>query len=113
MKALEPIKVISSEAQGLYACKTVLGWCVVGQIGVNKAYLKEMKCNNIYVHEANPLKRATRHFALKGPVRETDTAMLRRMYETDFREPRLQPSTSSSKFKEFFFNDARSMELMD
>ena len=114
VKALEPIKVISSEAQGPYAYKTVLGWCVVGPMGVNKAYLKEMKCNNIYVHEVNSIKRANHHFALKGPVRETDIAtMLRRMYEADFTEPQLQPSTSSSKFKEFSFNDARFMELMD
>ena len=114
VKALELIKVISSEAQGPHAHKTVLGWCVVGPIGVNKAYLKEMKCNNDIIHEANSVKRANPHFVLKGSVRETDIAtMLRRMYETDFTEPQLQPSTSSSKFKEFSFNDARSMELMD
>ena len=35
------------------------------------------------------------------------------MYETDFTEPHLQPSASSSKLKEFSFNDARFMELMD
>ena len=64
VKALEPIKVMSSEVQGPYAYKTVLGWCAVGAMGVNKAYLKEMKCNNIYVHEANPIKRANHHFAL-------------------------------------------------
>ena len=73
-----------------------------------------MKCNNIYVHEANSVKRANHHFALKGPLRETDIATkFRRMYETDFTEPQLQPSTSSSKFKEFSFNDAKLMELMD
>ena len=83
-------------------------------MGVNKANLKEMKCNNIYVHEANSLKRANHHFALKGPVRETDIAtILCRMYETDFTEPQQQPSTSSYSFKEFSFNDTRFMELMD
>ena len=106
VKALESIKIISSKAQGPYAYKTMLGWCVVGPVGVNKAYLNEMKCNNIYVHEANSIKRANHHFALKGPVRETGIAtMLRKMYETEFTEPQLQPSTSSSKFKEFSFND--------
>ena len=85
VEALKPIKVISSKTQGPYAYKTVLGWCVVGPMGVNKAKLKEMKFNNIYVHEENSVKRAKHHFALKGPVRETDIAtMLRRMYETDF-----------------------------
>ena len=80
VKALEPIKVISSEVHGPYAYKTVLGWCVVGTMGVNKANLKEVKCNNIYVHEANPVKRANHHFALKGPVREVDIAtMLQRI----------------------------------
>ena len=114
VKALEPIKVIPSEAQGPYAYKTVLGCCVVGPMGVNKAYLKEMKCNNIYVHEVNSIKRANHHFALKGAVKETDIAtMLRRMYEAGFTKPQLQPSTSSSKFKEFSFNDARFMELID
>ena len=92
----------------------MLGWCVVGPTGVNKAYLKEMKCNNIYVHEGNSIKRANHHFALKGPVRETDIAtMLRKIYETYFTESHLQPSTSSSKFKGLYFNNARLMELMD
>ena len=73
VKALEPIKVIPCcKVQGPYAYKTVLVWCVVGPMGVNKVHLKEMKCNNIYVYEANSVKRANHHFALKGPVRETD-----------------------------------------
>ena len=113
-KALEPLKVISIKAQGPYAYKIVLGWCPVGPMGVNKANLKEMKFNNIYVHEANSVKRANHHFALKGPVREADIAtIIQRMYETDFTEDQLQPSTSSSWFKEFSFNDARFMEVMD
>ena len=96
-KELEPIKVISNKAQGPYAYKIVLGWCPVGPMGVNKANLKEMKFNNIYVHEANSVKRANHHFALKGPVREADIAtIIQRMYETDFTEHQLQPSTSSS-----------------
>ena len=33
-------------------------WCVIGPMGVNKANLKEMKCNNIYVHEANLFKKS-------------------------------------------------------
>ena len=52
MKALEPIKVISSEVQGAYAYKNVFEWCIVGPMAVNKMNLKEMKCNNISVHEA-------------------------------------------------------------
>ena len=36
VKALEPIKVMSSKPQGPYAYKTVFGWCVVGPMGVNK-----------------------------------------------------------------------------
>ena len=73
-----------------------------------------MKYNNIYVHEANLVKRADHHFALKIRVRETDlTTVLRGMYDTDLTEPQLQPSTSSSKFKEFFFSYASSMELKD
>ena len=60
------------------------------------------------------LKRANHHFPLKLPVRETDTTtMLRRMYQTDFTELQLQPSTTSSKFKEFSFSDARFVKLMD
>ena len=53
-----------SKEQGPYT--TVLRWCVVGPMSVNKANLKETKCNNTYVHEANSLKRANHHFALKG-----------------------------------------------
>ena len=56
--ALQPIKVILSKAKGPYAYKTGLGWCVVGPMGVNKAYLKEMNCNNISVHEANSIKKS-------------------------------------------------------
>ena len=83
-------------------------------MGLNKTNLKGIQCNNIYVHEAKLVKRANRHFALEGPRREKDIATnLRRMYETEFTEFHLQPSTSSSKLKEFFFNDARLTELMD
>ena len=92
----------------------MLGWCIVGPIGLNKANWKEMKYNNIYVHEANSVKRANHYFALKGPVRETDIAtMLRRICETDFTGPQVQPSTSSSIFKKFSFNYARFMEVID
>ena len=116
VKTMEAIKVISSLGQGPYAYNTEVGWCVVGPMGVNKSSLKGMKCNNIYVHEENSAKRSNHHFALKGPVRETDIAtMLQRMYETDFTEAHLQPSTSPFRFrfKKVFFNDARFIELMD
>ena len=59
---------------------SVLGWCAVVPMGVNKANFKEMKCNHIYVHEANSVKSTNHHFALKGLVRENDIAtMLQRM----------------------------------
>ena len=89
VKALELIKVISSEAQGPYAHKTVLGWCVVGPMSVNKAYLKEKKGNNNIIHEANSVKRANPHFVLKGSVRETDIAT---MYEGCMRQNLLKLS---------------------
>ena len=41
-----------------------------------EANLKEMKHNNIHVHETNSVKRANHHFALKGPVKDTDIATL-------------------------------------
>ena len=114
IQTLQPIKVNPSKAWSPYAYKTVLGWCVFGPMGVNKANLKEMKCNSTYVHKANSVKKAYQHFALKGPVRETNIAIILGMiYETDFTEPQLQPLKSSSWFKEFSFTDARNMELMD
>ena len=83
-------------------------------MGLNKINLKVMKCNNIYVHEANSVKRTNHLFALKGPVRETDiTTLLRRMYKADFTEPQLLLSTSFFQFKELFFNDAKFFDLMD
>ena len=68
VKALEPIKAISSKAQGLYAYKTVLRCCVVRPIGVNKTKFKEMKCNKSLA------KRAYHHFVFKSSIRETDKA---------------------------------------
>ena len=47
-KALKPIKVISSKAKGPYVYKTIIGWCAVGPMGVNKASSKEMSYNIIY-----------------------------------------------------------------
>ena len=73
IQTLQPIKVNPSKAQSPYAYKTVRGWCVFDPMGVNKANLKEMKCNSTYVHEASSVK-AYKYFALKGPVRETDIA---------------------------------------
>ena len=53
--------------------------CLDGALlGVNKPYLKEMKCNNNIIHEANLVKRANPHFLLKGSVRETDIATMLR-----------------------------------
>ena len=113
MEILE-IKVISSKEQGPDAYKTVLRWCVVGPMGVIKANFKEVKCNNIYVHDANSFKRSNHHFPLKGPIRGTDIATtLQRMYETDFTKLQLQPSTTPFRFKKFSFSDARCMKLRD
>ena len=32
MKALEPMKIIFGKKDGIYAYKTLLGWCIVGTI---------------------------------------------------------------------------------
>ena len=50
-RALEPVEVLPSQDRGLFACKTFLGWCVVGPLtktGKNRS----ISCNGIAVQDA-------------------------------------------------------------
>ena len=51
-EALEPKDVTSSRGSGLCAVKTILGWCVVGQISCNCKNGDKVSCNRVSVKEA-------------------------------------------------------------
>ena len=52
VEALEPKAVISSRDSGLYAVKTILGWCVVGPISYSSKNGDKISCNCVSVEEA-------------------------------------------------------------
>ena len=60
-KALEPIKVISSQDNGPYAVKSRLGWCIVGPLQ-NSSHQATHNCNKIWV---NPVIPDALNFTLK------------------------------------------------
>ena len=43
-KVLEPVEIIASQEEGLYAYKTKLGWCLVGPT-VSKENGETLRCN--------------------------------------------------------------------
>ena len=54
-EALESKEVISRRENGLYAVKTILGWCVVGPISCTSKNGDKVRCNRVSVEEAGSL----------------------------------------------------------
>ena len=68
-KALYPLEVIPSEQGGPYAFKTLLGWYIVGTIGVT-TFDTKMASNQISVQEKVSRNVASHYFAMKTEVRD-------------------------------------------
>ena len=85
-EALEPMKVINSENGGLYAFKTVFGWCVVGPVNSTQEKRK-FCCNRTTVMEAGINEIAKNHFEKRNSIVETDIKqMLNKMYKFDIQK---------------------------
>ena len=67
LQALEPTQIINSEADGPYAYKTELGWCIVGLIGQNNDD-RSLKCNKIVVKEVISGNVANHHFEIQNKI---------------------------------------------
>ena len=65
-KDLEPLEVIPSEQGGLYAFKTLLGWCIAGTIG-ETTFGTTVVCNRISVQD-----KVSKNVASHDFVRETE-----------------------------------------
>ena len=63
MKALEPLKIISSKDGGPYAYQSKLGWCIVGPIQ-NFGHQNSLKFNRVAVKDAPTSKLSRYHFLI-------------------------------------------------
>ena len=117
-KALEPIKVISSQNGGPYAFQTLLGWCVVGPIqGTPKSGKDGFNCNRILVDNSESHDPAMHCFAVKEEVADIGiTEMSQRLCLRDFNEPDLLGKNKSIielDAEEISSNDMKFIKLMN
>ena len=71
-RALEPVQVIASRDGGPYAMKTVLGWCIVGQIARINSRNGSLTCNRIALREARGNKIANHYFAVEEQIKSNE-----------------------------------------
>ena len=87
MKALEPMQVIASENGSPYACRTRLGWCIVGPImnGDNK---DSISCHRVADRDLSTSQMSLHHFGIKDSIKDvTLEEMFKMIYKNDFSEP--------------------------
>ena len=78
MKALEPMKVISSVDSSPYAYRRRLGWCIVGP-NINMVGKKSIGCNRVAVIDATSSNISSYHFVVKEAMKEV---RLEEMFQT-------------------------------
>ena len=84
VEALQPLEVIPSQQDGPYAYRTILGWCVVGQIVDEKP--DAVSCNWIAVPQAENGSIA-KHFQVQNKCEDIGIKeMLRKIYMSDFQD---------------------------
>ena len=98
LPALVPTEFIRSEADGPYAYKTKLGWCIVGPIAQGNKGKETMTCNRIAVKEINSSNLANHHFQIKTEVKDVSIEeMFKKIYNQDFCEDKLATLGQSVK----------------
>ena len=115
-RALEPVQVIASRDGGPYAMKTVLGWCIVGQIARINSRNGSLTCNRIAVREAGSSKIADYYFAVEEQIKSNEEihSMLKKIYEREFTEQQAKfSSTISEPLGEISHDDQQFLKLMD
>ena len=85
VKALQPLNVIPSQQDGLYAYKTILGWCVVRPMVDKKP--DAVSCNQIAVPQAENKRVAKHHFEVQNKCEDRGIKqMLRKIYLIYFQD---------------------------
>ena len=116
VRALEPREVISTQNGGLYAFKTLLGWCVVGPM-INQTKAGKFGFIRIMLTLADTVKPGSYYFTVPTKVRETSIeSMLKKIYEHDFVEPESQCCMNNKiilNYDNLSKNDRRFLELME
>ena len=86
-KTLEPLKVIPSKVGGLYAFRTLLGWCIVGPIGKITS-CETVSCHRTSVQDMVSKTGASHYVAMETEVKDIGIKQmytdLHRMYTADF-----------------------------
>ena len=86
LKALEPLKVISSVDDHPYAYLTRLNWCIVGAI-INMVGKKSIGYNRVAVIDATSSNISSHHFITEEPMKEDSLdKMCQTLYKNDFSE---------------------------
>ena len=84
VEALQQVEVIPSQQDGPYAYRTILGWCVVGQVVDEKP--DAVSCNWIAVPQAENGSIA-KHFQVQNKCEDIGIKeMLRKIYMSDFQD---------------------------
>ena len=110
-RAMELLEVIPSKNGGPYAFRTLLGWCIVGQVGAggNNA---SVACNRVAVQDPTSKAIAPHYFAVETEVKDIGIEqMMHKMYSADF----IDQSSSALKESdcEMSVEDGRFMEIMN
>ena len=86
MRALKPLKVITSNNGGPYAYQTHLGWCIVGPIN-NMVGKDSIGCHHIAMQDAISLKFTDHQFVVQESMKDISLAnMFQKMHQNNFLE---------------------------
>ena len=117
LPALVPTEFIRSEADGPYAYKTKLGWCIVGPIAQGNSGKETMTCNRIAVKEISSSNLANHHFQIKTEVQDIGIEeMFKKIYIQDFCEDKLAAlgqSVKQSCDSIIFWEDKKFLSLIN
>ena len=115
MKALEPMKMISSVDGSPYAYRRRLGWCIVGP-NINMVGKKSIGCNRVAVIDATSSNISSYHFVVKEAMKEVRLEeMFQTMYKNDFNEAStVKPNSRTKKdAREVSSKDRRFIKLVE
>ena len=85
LKALEPLQLIASEGNGLYAFRSKLEWCVVGPLSKEKDESK-FHSNVISIKDGSTGKVPNHHFTVSDCKEDSICNLIKKRYATDVTE---------------------------
>ena len=113
MKALEPLKIMSSWNDGPYAYRKKLGWCIVGPM-VNKSSNKLVKHNHLAVKDVISGEVASHHFKIDNRLKRLKIGvkdMFERMFHNNFSEVKQLQLDSIGNIEEISREDKKFFKI--